>query len=131
MRALDVLWVGLGGGVGSSLRWWVGHITGQHYHDQSRFPLGTFLINITGAFLIGYLSVLFSVDWRDRYGTALNAGVLTGFLGGYTTFSSMELDAVKLGEAGRSGYAWTYLALSTVVGLIAAWLGAMLARLHV
>ncbi len=127
MRALDVMWVGLGGGIGSLLRWWVGHVTGQHYHP-SRFPLGTFLTNITGAFIIGYLSTLFTVDWRDRYGTALNAGVLTGFLGGYTTFSSMELDAAKLSETGCTGYAWFYLILSTVAGLIAAWLGVLLAR---
>ncbi|HET6389226.1 fluoride efflux transporter CrcB [Hyphomicrobium sp.] len=129
MRALDVVWVGLGGGIGSLLRWWAGHVTGQHYHP-SRFPLGTFIVNITGAFLIGYLSELFLVDWRDRYGTPLQAGVLTGFLGGYTTFSSMELDAAKLSNAGRTGYAWFYLIFSVVVGLAAAWLGVALARLQ-
>jgi CrcB protein len=73
--------------------------------------------------------VLFAVDWRDRYGAALNAGVLTGLLGGYTTFSSMQLDAAKLGETNRT-LAASYLALSTVIGLLAAALGAMLARLQ-
>jgi CrcB protein len=72
MTALDVLWVGLGGGLGSLLRWWVGRVVGEHYRGD--FPLGTFLINISGAFAIGYLSVLFNVDWRSRYGSALNAG---------------------------------------------------------
>jgi hypothetical protein len=38
----------------------------------------TFLINVSGAFAMGYLSVLFNVDWRLRHGTAINAGVLTG-----------------------------------------------------
>jgi CrcB protein len=94
MTPLDVMWVGLGGGLGSLLRWLTGRVIGEHYHGV--FPVGTFLINVSGAFAIGYLSVLFKVDWRDRYGTALNAGVLTGVLGGYTTFSSMQLDAVKL-----------------------------------
>ncbi|SFV34334.1 fluoride efflux transporter CrcB [Hyphomicrobium facile] len=128
MTALDVMWVGLGGGIGSLLRWWVGHVTGRVYHGS--FPLGTFLINITGAFIIGYLSELFSVDWRDRYGAALNSGVLTGFLGGYTTFSSMELDAAKLNGSKGAGYATYYLVLSTIIGLIAAWCGFALARLQ-
>lgn len=127
MRPLDVMWVGAGGGMGSLLRWWIGKVVGERYSGS--FPLATFLINISGAFLIGYLSVLFSVDWHDRFGTVLNAGVLTGILGGYTTFSTMQLDAVKLGIAGRHSYAIAYLFGSVASGLIAAAGGAGLARL--
>jgi fluoride exporter len=126
MKPLDVVWVGLGGGLGSVLRWWIGVIVGERYHGE--FPLGTFLINVSGSFIIGYLSVLFGVDWHDRYGAALNALVLTGVLGGYTTFSSMQLDAAKLAGKTRGGLAATYLLLSVVVGLLAAALGAALAR---
>ena len=128
MTPLDVMWVSLGGGLGSLLRWWVGRVTGEHYHGA--FPLGTFLINVTGAFVIGYLSVLFNVDWRDRYGAALNAGMLTGVLGGYTTFSSLQLDALKLADKDRKGLAVSYLLLSTIVGLLAAALGAALAKIQ-
>jgi len=128
MQPLDVMWVGFGGGAGSLLRWWVGRVVGERYHGS--FPLGTFLINVSGAFVIGYLSVLFSVDWRDRFGTVLNAGVLTGVLGGYTTFSSMQLDAAKLAGANRPGLAAGYLMVSTVAGLAAAGLGAGLAYLQ-
>jgi len=126
MTPLDVIWVGLGGGMGSLLRWSIGRVTGEHYHGD--FPLGTFLINVSGAFAIAYLSVLFKVDWHDRYGTALNSGVLTGVLGGYTTFSSMQLDAVKLAGRRGGGRAASYLLLSVFAGLLAAVLGAALAR---
>ncbi len=128
MTPLDVTWVGLGGGAGSLLRWLIGRIVGDHYRGD--FPLGTFLINISGAFVIGYLSVLFTVDWQNRYGTPLIAGVLTGFLGGYTTFSSMQLDAFKLADKQHGAQALGYLVVSTVLGLSAAWLGAELARLQ-
>lgn len=126
MKPLDVVWVGLGGGLGSVLRWWIGSIVGERYHGE--FPLGTFLINISGSFIIGYLSVLFGVDWHHRYGAALNALVLTGVLGGYTTFSSMQLDAAKLAGKTRGGLAGTYLLLSVTVGLFGAGLGAALGR---
>jgi len=125
MTPLDVIWVGLGGGLGSLLRWWIGRLIGERY--RSDFPLGTFLINVTGAFAMGYLSVLFMVDWRDRHGTALNSLVLTGVLGGYTT-SSMQLDAAKLAEQRGHVPAGFYLLLSVVVGLLAAALGSGLAR---
>src|SRR5271154_4269450 len=120
MKPLDVMWVGLGGGLGSVLRWWVGRVVGERHHGD--FPLGTFLINVSGTFLIGYLSVLFGVDWHDRYGhgNVLNAFVLTGVLGGYTTFSSMQLDGVKLYERGRGALAAFYFLLSVVAGLLAA-----------
>ena len=122
------MWVGLGGGLGALLRWWIGRVVGARYRGD--FPLGTFLINVSGSFVIGYLSVLFMVDWRDRYGSALNSLWLTGFLGGYTTFSSMQLDAAKL--AGKRGgvSAASYLVLSVVSGLLAAALGATLARVQ-
>jgi fluoride exporter len=128
MKPVDVMWVGLGGGLGSVLRWWVGRFVGERYHGD--FPLGTFLINVSGTFLIGYLSVLFGVDWHDRYGNGMvvNAFVLTGILGGYTTFSSMQLDAVKLSERKRAGLATSYLLLSVAAGLLLGELGATLAR---
>ncbi|EKN6262107.1 fluoride efflux transporter FluC [Yersinia enterocolitica] len=125
MTAIDVMWVGLGGGIGSLLRWWIGLGVGKIY--KGKFPLGTFLINISGAFVIGYLSILFSVDWRDRYGDLMNAAVLTGILGGYTTFSSMQLDAAKLSTARGRAIAAGYLIISVLVGLAAAALGAWLA----
>jgi fluoride exporter len=128
MNPLDVMWVGLGGGLGSVLRWGGGCIVGERYHGD--FPLGTFLINISDAFVIGYLSLLFGIDWHDRYGTALKAGVLTGILGGYTTFSTMQLDAAKLAGNNHGILATSYLLLSVAAGTLAAGLGVAFAHAH-
>ena len=126
MTGLDFLWVFLGGGAGSVLRWLVGRIAGEHY--RGAFPLGTFVINVSGAFIIGYLSVLFGIDWHDRFGTPLKSGILTGVLGGYTTFSSMQLDTATLADKSRRGMALFYIVFSVGAGLAAAALGAFLAR---
>ena len=121
------MWVGLGGGLGSVLRWWIGRLVGAGY--KGRFPLDTFLINISGSLLIGYLSVLFNVNWHNRYGNdmVLNALVITGILGGYTTFSSMQLDAARLAAKEHAGLAAFYLLASVAAGLLAALAGAALA----
>jgi CrcB protein len=108
------------------LRWLVARIVGERYYGD--FPLGIFLINVSGAFAIGYLSILFNVHWRHRHGTALNAGILTGLLGGFTTFSSMQLDAVNVGARKGGVPAVSYLLVSVIAGQLAAGLGGALAR---
>ena len=116
----------VGGAVGSAIRWLVGIGVGERY--KGTFPLGTFLINVSGAFLMGFLSTLFNVDWRDRYGSNLTALVLTGVLGGYTTFSSYQLDTANLYNKG--GREWAlYWAGSVAAGLVAATVGAITAKL--
>lgn len=126
MSSVDLLLVGLGGGIGSLLRWSIGFLVGEKYHGK--FPLGTFIINITGAFIIGYLSRYFAIDWDDRYGTFLQSAILTGVLGGYTTFSSMQLEALKLTQTKQKTLAVAYLLLSVILGLMAAFVGAWLAN---
>ncbi len=126
MNGLDFIWVFLGGGAGSVLRWSVGRVVGERYHGD--FPIGTFIINVSGAFVIGFLSVLFGIDWHDRFGTPLKSGILTGVLGGYTTFSSMQLDTATLADKSRRGMALFYIVFSVGAGLAAAALGAYLAR---
>lgn len=126
MVAIDILLVGAGGGIGSLLRWWIGRLVGESYHGK--FPLSTFIINISGAFVIGFLSRYFSIEWDDRYGTFLQSAILTGLLGGYTTFSSMQLDALKLTQTKQKLLALFYLLISVLFGLAAAFIGAWLAN---
>lgn len=126
MQVADILLVGLGGGLGSICRWMIGKAIGEHA-ATAWFPLGTFLINVSGAFVIGFLATTFIVGWEERYGTVLTAGILTGFIGGYTTFSSMQLDAAHAART-SAGRALGYLIASIGAGLGAAMLGIWLAR---
>jgi fluoride exporter len=130
VKPLDVLLVGFGGGLGSVLRWWVGRLIGERYKGD--LPLATLLINISGSVVIGYLAGLFNVDWHNRFGhgMAINALVITGVLGGYTTFSSMQLDAARLADNKHGFLAALYLLMSVAIGVLAALCGAALARAH-
>ena len=126
MEAIDIFWVGLGGGAGSLLRWRIGRFIDQRI--TTPFKFGTFFINVSGAFVIAYISTLLVLGWEDRYGSVVSSFLLTGVLGGYTTFSTMQLDAVQMTDAGRHGLALFYLASSLCAGLLAAAAGVMLAK---
>ena len=117
----------VGGAGGSAIRWLVGLGVGERYKGIT-FPLGTLLINVSGAFLMGLLSTLFNVDWKDRYGSNLTALVLTGVLGGYTTFSTYQLDTASLYNKRSADVAALYWIGSVAAGLIAAALGAITAK---
>ena len=121
-----MLWVGLGGGIGSLLRWQVGRIVDRRV--SSPFKVGTVLINLSGAFLIAYIAASLALGWEHRYGDVISSLVLTGVLGGYTTFSTMQFDAVKMAAAGRHALAVVYLAASVGGGLLAAAAGVALAK---
>ncbi len=114
----------VGGGIGSILRWSVGLAVLRRY--SGTFPVGTFLINVSGCFAIGLLSTVAAIAWQDRLGTAFSALVLTGILGGYTTFSSYELDAYGLATRRDGRGYWVYWAGSILAGLVAASIGHVL-----
>jgi CrcB protein len=117
----------MGGAIGTLLRWGIGLLVGERY--TGAFPLGTFVINVTGAFVMGLLSTISSIDWQDRYGSAFTALVLTGILGGYTTFSSYELDSATVYNKKERALAFVYWAGSVAAGLAAAGLGWWVATL--
>jgi CrcB protein len=114
----------LGGGAGGSLvRYLVSLGVNEHY--DGRFPLATFLINITGSFLIGLMLVL--LDREDLLHPNLRPLLVTGFLGGYTTFSTFEWEVFALGRS-VPPLAMLYGISSLVLGWIACWAGASIAR---
>ncbi len=122
--AMDVLWVGLGGGVGAIVRYGLGlWIVGRL---GPAFPFHTLLINVTGSFLIGILLTLLTE--RFLVDPAWRLLLVVGFLGGYTTFSSYTFEALALLEAGERLGAVLYVVASNGLGLAAALLGIVIAR---
>jgi len=120
-RYLAVL---LGGGVGSLARYVAGSAIMRRFGGG--FPLGTFVINVTGSFLIGLLMTVLTerLEWNPNWRLLLVAG----FLGGYTTFSSFEYESLQAMRQGAAGIALLNLAGSVVAGYMAVWLGAALAE---
>ena len=91
------------------------------------FPYGTLSINVLGSFLMGFL--FFATLERLAVGPYIRVGILTGFVGGFTTFSTFAMETLLLAEQGEIGKGVAYVALSVVLGLMAAFAGAYLARI--
>jgi CrcB protein len=113
----------VGGMLGVNARYWSGVWINRWASPQ--FPWATFAINVSGSFLIGFLTFILS-RWVPHPNMRLM--IVTGFLGGYTTFSTFEYDAVTIWDRGESGLAVTYLVGSVVAGFAAVLLGIMAAR---
>jgi fluoride exporter len=121
---LKYVMVGLGGCLGSMLRFWLGSYIGSKM--GARFPYGTLVINITGSFLIGLVFALFTA--RTHWSPNWRYLIPIGFIGGYTTFSSFEYETLRMIQDGQIGLGFLYVALSVVVGFVAVWGGVMAGR---
>ncbi|MCX7710949.1 MAG: fluoride efflux transporter CrcB [Clostridia bacterium] len=118
------LLIGMGGMLGAMSRYF---IMGIHLTDQSGlFPINTFLTNITGSLILAFL--LFGAFECWKINEDLRLGIGTGFLGAYTTFSTLCKETDTLISHGNHLYAFTYVFLSVVLGLAAAYLGIILAK---
>ena len=119
---ITLLQVAAGGAIGAVLRFGV---TGWMARAEGLgFPLGVLVVNILGSFLIGALAVLSF----QRGFAHLNPFLITGILGGFTTFSTFSLEALTLYERGAIGAALVYVGLSLVLSLAAVVLGSWAVR---
>jgi CrcB protein len=120
----NILFIGIGGFLGAVSRYWVAIYIGQRWGRS--FPLGTFVINVTGSFLIGLLMTLMTEriienpQWRLL--------LVVGFLGAYTTFSTFEYETGALLKDGEWLYASMNVIGSVLVGFIALKLGEVIAK---
>jgi len=121
----SIMVIALGGALGALSRYGLGLWISSKWSQG--FPLGTFIINITGAFLLGFLNIFFiekltiSPLWR--------LGIGVGFLGAYTTFSTFGYETIMLLEGGSLLTAGLYTLLTVIIGFAGVALGVGLARI--
>lgn len=118
------IFIALGGSLGSLARYWVGSTVASRI--GTRFPYGTFVINITACIIIGF-SLAFLAR-RTDLSPAWRFLVPVGFVGAYSTFSTFEWETYSSLQTGAFLIAGLYVVLSFVLGLIAVWCGVLIAR---
>jgi fluoride exporter len=121
---IKYLMVGVGGALGSILRFWLGSYVGDRL--GSRFPYGTFVVNISGSFLIGLIITLLAekTHWSSNWRYLVPIGVI----GGYTTFSAFEYETFRLFQDGQLLMGSLNVALSVIAGFVAVWVGVVAGR---
>lgn len=113
-----------GGAVGSLARYVAG--TAIMTRFGGRFPLGTLAVNVTGCFLIGVIMTVLTREAAPHPNWRLL--LVVGFLGGYTTFSSFAYETFVAAQDGSPWIGLLNVVTSVVVGYLAVWLGAIIAR---
>ena len=115
--------IALGGVLGAAARHGISELVG---YDEGEFPAATFAVNTIGALLLGVLITIVEELAPRR---AFRPFLATGLLGAFTTFSTFAVEIVVLVDLGHPGLAATYVAATLVVGITAAWVGIVGARL--
>lgn len=118
------LFIAIGGAAGSILRYWVGSTISGRF--GTRFPYGTFVINMTACVIIGF-SLTF-LGKRIELNPAWRYLIPIGFVGAYSTFSTYEWETLSSLRAGAFLLAMLYALGSLLLGLVAVWAGSILAE---
>ena len=119
-----MLIAGLGGFIGTCLRFLTGKLC--HLITASAFPWGTFAVNAVGSFVIGIFFGL--AEKSNVISPSMNVFLITGFCGGFTTFSSFADDMYLLLQQRHWLYFWLYFGLSAALGLLLVWAGRSLVK---
>lgn len=119
------LMVAIGGALGSILRFWVGTYISNRI--ATRFLAGTFVVNMTACFLIGFVVTVlaekssWNANWRYL--------IPIGFIGGYSTFSTFEYETFRVFQEGDFLIAGLNVILSVVVGFVSVWVGVITGKM--
>jgi len=120
----QIFLVGIGGGIGSTLRFVISVLITKT--RLSTFSLTTFIVNLLGCFFIGILTGLsLKNSWLN---TNMKIFFITGFCGGFTTFSSFSLENLQFYQAGNYQTLIAYILISVITGFIAVLLGSILTK---
>ena len=119
-----LLLIALGGGIGSILRYLTAIVINKYY--TTIFPLATLVVNILGCLLIGIIMGL--LEKNQVTDSAMKWLFVTGFCGGFTTFSTFGYENIALLQNQQSGLAFLYIAASIIIGLFAVWLGLLIVK---
>ena len=116
--------IAVGGALGTIARVWVGTAIADRM--GTRFPYGTFIVNLTACVIIGF-SIVF-LDRRSELSPIWQFLIPVGFVGAYSTFSTFEWETFSTLQTGTFVIAGLYIVLSVVLGLIGVWCGVLIAR---
>lgn len=122
---MTVFYIVAGAAIGAPLRYFAGRLATEMF--GSRFPAATLTVNITGCLLIGILATL-AIE-RDALTKEARFLLITGLLGSYTTFSAFGLETYDLVRNGDVARAMANAVASVILGVLAVWAGAVIARL--
>jgi fluoride exporter len=113
------LFVGIGGAIGSMLRYLVSIVTLEYF--GTGFPYGTLIVNLVGSFALAWFTS--RIIALNRIPEHLSAAIGTGLIGSFTTLSTLSVDVVTLAEKGHLSYVIIYLLVSILGGLVLAFTG--------
>ncbi len=121
---MKYLIIGMGGFIGANMRYLVGSWVSKRWGMS--FPYGTFVVNLSGCFILGLFATLaYRLAWNDHWRLL----IAVGFVGAYTTFSTFEYETLQLiAESRQLGTAAWNIGGSVLLGLLAAFLGVLTAR---
>ena len=120
---MEVVAIAAGGAIGALLRFSVSHLSTKFF--ASNYPWATFIVNIIGAFIIGFFWGFFE---RVEVSKHLKQFTLVGLIGSFTTFSTLSLDTIKLIQGCQTKAALTYLGVTNFLGLSMVILGYLSAQ---
>ncbi|AWI09563.1 fluoride efflux transporter CrcB [Ereboglobus luteus] len=114
-------WIALGSAIGGLARFALSGFVAHHVGET--FPWGTFIVNVSGSFLIGFFATITAPDGRFLVGITARQFVMTGIFGGFTTYSSFSIQTLALAREGEWFHAGANATLTFVICFLAVWLG--------